>query len=61
MFVRLRDVTHKSVFVLSIVTDALPSKPRHSPTWMNTSETANATPDTVMADRSLSCSRIFRA
>src|SRR5262245_3636384 len=57
----LRDVTQRSAEMWSIVMDALSSSPRNSPTWTNTSVTANATPDTVIRKRRRSWSRLFVA
>src|SRR5689334_3905133 len=57
----LREVTQRSASMCSIVTEALSSSPRNRPTWTKTSVTANATPDTVIRNRSLSWSRLFVA
>src|SRR5438552_408027 len=61
MFGVFFEVTQRSASKCSIVTDALSSRPRKSPTCTKTSITANATPATVMKKRSRSWSRFFRA
>src|SRR5689334_22844847 len=55
------DVTQRSASMCSMVIEALSSSPMNRPTWTNTRVTANATPDTVIRKRSLSCSRFLRA
>src|SRR5215471_14561417 len=57
----LREVTQRSASMCSIVIEALSSSPRKRPTWTKTSVTANATPETVIRKRSLSCSRLLVA
>src|SRR5581483_8192175 len=61
MFGVFRDVTQRSAFACSMVTEALSSRPRKSPTCTKTSVTANATPATVMKKRSRSCTRLLSA
>src|SRR5689334_22380128 len=57
----LRGVTQRSALACSMVIDALSRMPRNRPTCTSTSVTANATPATVIKNRSLSCSRFLRA
>src|SRR5688572_8102653 len=52
----LCEVTQRSASIWLIVSDALSIRPTKSPTCTKTSVTANATPETVIAKRSLSCS-----
>ena len=55
------DVTQMSADACWMVTVALSSRPMNRPTCTSTSVTANATPETVITNRSRSCSRFLRA
>src|SRR5580704_557764 len=61
MFGVLREVTQRSAAAWSMVTDALSSRPRKSPTCTKTRVTANATPATVMKNRSRSWTKLLSA